>query len=390
MCKPGERPELDSHIRRLEDYFPQVPYRSGRLLQDEHTAIIYHQEGGTLTASKPIILEDLEVYTFIERGFAHIKTLLGVGINILDELRNGEFDEELIHSILLDNHSPSNEPLKALVKIHETYLGGENNYENMILNLTALIGMSLVDVTSFVEPVRERYKAKQGSFADLVMGFLKHEVVGYTSLLTTKHIVALRKQAVDYNTFQGLLQNIHGNLSTLKFLVPYIAHLNDETPVIMVDFMDIVDRLTLGTTVNPYTNISPEINDIEVHPHCGIGLGVITQILITNSVKYADPQKTGEQYVYLSANKVGEVIGIEVCDNGIGIAEEKRARIFEKDFRGVGEMDKIPGTGLGLYLAREIARTLGWSIRLDSSKENTTFRLSIPTQTLNPDASEES
>jgi signal transduction histidine kinase len=77
----------------------------------------------------------------------------------------------------------------------------------------------------------------------------------------------------------------------------------------------------------------------------------------------------------------GEQPSITVEDNGIGIAVELRERIFERFFRiddpAVGPQ---PGTGLGLYISRELAERHGGSLVLGRSElgRGSVFVLRLP------------
>jgi signal transduction histidine kinase len=77
----------------------------------------------------------------------------------------------------------------------------------------------------------------------------------------------------------------------------------------------------------------------------------------------------------------GEWAAIEVRDQGIGLAVEEREKIFQKFYR-VGEemVRQTEGTGLGLYLARELVRQVGGSITAESPGvgRGTTFRVTLP------------
>jgi signal transduction histidine kinase len=68
---------------------------------------------------------------------------------------------------------------------------------------------------------------------------------------------------------------------------------------------------------------------------------------------------------------------IEVIDQGVGIAPEDIARIFE-EFVQVSE-SKQPGTGLGLPISRRLAQLLDGSLTVCSKPgEGSTFRLTLP------------
>ena len=68
---------------------------------------------------------------------------------------------------------------------------------------------------------------------------------------------------------------------------------------------------------------------------------------------------------------------IEVADNGRGIAEQDRERVFEL-FSRSGAQDQ-PGEGIGLAYVRTVVRNLGGDISVTSAlDEGTTFRLVLP------------
>ncbi|TMD40185.1 MAG: ATP-binding protein, partial [Chloroflexi bacterium] len=70
-----------------------------------------------------------------------------------------------------------------------------------------------------------------------------------------------------------------------------------------------------------------------------------------------------------------------VVDNGIGISAEDQRRIFGRFTRGTDRrvLEK-PGTGLGLYLSRGLARQMGGSLALERSQpgKGSVFVLQLP------------
>ena len=74
----------------------------------------------------------------------------------------------------------------------------------------------------------------------------------------------------------------------------------------------------------------------------------------------------------------GSVALVAVRDEGEGIAADDRARIFERFYRMAGH-DKITGTGLGLPIARDLARTMGGDLAAASVPgSGSTFVLALP------------
>jgi len=84
--------------------------------------------------------------------------------------------------------------------------------------------------------------------------------------------------------------------------------------------------------------------------------------LLDNAIKYTPPQ--GQIKVLSTANGSGVEITVE--DNGIGIAPEHRAHIFERFYRVDAARPEGGGAGLGLAICRSIVRSMGGSIELQS------------------------
>jgi signal transduction histidine kinase len=89
--------------------------------------------------------------------------------------------------------------------------------------------------------------------------------------------------------------------------------------------------------------------------------------LITNGIKYS---REGEIKVAAQADEARGKYVIYITDTGLGIAAQEQGKLFQK-FSRIKSADtaEIPGTGLGLWISREIARKMGGDIFL-ASMEN--------------------
>lgn len=105
-------------------------------------------------------------------------------------------------------------------------------------------------------------------------------------------------------------------------------------------------------------------------------LSVLLNNLIGNAVKYTP--ENGK--VHVSVELEGQRILISVRDTGIGIAPEAQPHVFEKFYRAADDaVQMLPGTGLGLALAREVARLHGGDILLESERgKGSTFTVELP------------
>ena len=97
--------------------------------------------------------------------------------------------------------------------------------------------------------------------------------------------------------------------------------------------------------------------------------------LVDNAVKYTPPG--GEVEISLSESEKKDVT-IAICDTGIGISENDLSHVFERFYR-CDRSRSQPGTGLGLSLARAIARAHGGDITVTSALDRgSTFTITLP------------
>src|SRR5213593_1298195 len=84
--------------------------------------------------------------------------------------------------------------------------------------------------------------------------------------------------------------------------------------------------------------------------------------LVTNALKYASP----ESPIIIRAVAADDAVRISVKDFGPGIAPKNLQRIFEKYYRVEDRTGRIPGTGIGLTIARDIVKAHGGQIWVES------------------------
>lgn len=97
--------------------------------------------------------------------------------------------------------------------------------------------------------------------------------------------------------------------------------------------------------------------------------------LISNSLKYSDKSKS-KSWIRVLIKTSGAGAEISVTDNGIGIEPEKLDKVFEIFYRGTS---KVSGSGLGLYIVKDVVTKLGGSVSLMSEPGiETVFSMWIP------------
>lgn len=96
--------------------------------------------------------------------------------------------------------------------------------------------------------------------------------------------------------------------------------------------------------------------------------------LLSNVEKYAPASGT----VQIASSRVGNRVTVTVRDGGPGIRGKARRRIFEPFYRVSNKLnDGVAGTGIGLSIARDLARLHGGDLVLEDSPQGACFRLDI-------------
>jgi PAS domain S-box-containing protein len=126
--------------------------------------------------------------------------------------------------------------------------------------------------------------------------------------------------------------------------------------------------------------------EVAVAPGVGSASGDADRIqqvlvnLLDNAAKYGDSPVT------VHVEQTDGVIRIRVADRGPGIALAEQERIFEKFYRADPQLTRAPsGTGLGLYISRELIHRMGGRIEVRSRPgAGSTFVVELPTAASRP------
>jgi signal transduction histidine kinase len=101
--------------------------------------------------------------------------------------------------------------------------------------------------------------------------------------------------------------------------------------------------------------------------------------LVDNAIKYS-PQ--GGR-VDVRVSRRDHAVLFSVADQGLGIPQSERRRIFDKFYRVDPNLSRgVGGTGLGLYICRELVRRMNGTISVESREgEGSTFSFELPVAT---------
>ena len=168
------------------------------------------------------------------------------------------------------------------------------------------------------------------------------------------------------------------NLRQFSLPAPQHAQRRAEVGLVLVRVTSLLEyRIRKGPTMR--TQIAPDVPPLAVAPHA---LEQVLINLIANALEAV--AAVPAPLIQVRAQIVAadpRFVAIEVADNGSGVAKAIRPRLFETFFTTKGDEQ---GTGLGLAVSREIARSMGGELALldEPGRWNepvvTVFRLTLP------------
>ena len=201
-------------------------------------------------------------------------------------------------------------------------------------------------------------------------------------------LIGLMKTEEMNPTLQNYIDLLYTSSLKLDKLIgsifSYSNNSRQELNIQQVNFENILS----GVLYNHYPAIRS--GKIQIEKEIDPGLSIYSDIhsidsillnLINNAVTYHKKTST-KRWVKVKVIPTEDGCCICVTDNGIGIKEQYREKIFEMFFRGT---ELSQGSGLGLYIVQEVVEKLGGRIELHSEEdEGSSFRVFVPNLKQNP------
>ena len=133
-----------------------------------------------------------------------------------------------------------------------------------------------------------------------------------------------------------------------------------------------IKRKNLKVEIKKSNNVLPQIMLDERK------IEIAIENILDNAIRYTLPG--GEINIFIKASK--KEIEIQIKDNGVGIPDDQQEKVFSKFFRGANAIKmETEGTGLGLFIAKNIIEAHGGDIWFNSKEgKGTTFYFTLPTK----------
>jgi signal transduction histidine kinase len=174
---------------------------------------------------------------------------------------------------------------------------------------------------------------------------------------------------------QSLSETVHGMMRLAQSEAGLAPEQRTQVP--LADLLDEVVEFFIPLAGEKGLIVDANVADAPAVPGDASWLNQLFANLLHNAIKYTpDRGKIG-----VSMTETADQIAIHVEDSGPGIAAEEQARIFEP-FHRAATAPNAPGAGLGLPIAREIARAHGGDIQVDSTPgKGARFSVWLPLET---------
>jgi signal transduction histidine kinase len=145
---------------------------------------------------------------------------------------------------------------------------------------------------------------------------------------------------------------------------------------------DIIDLSQLAEdAVAEYAARHPQRFEEDIAGGCSVkGDKVMLQIALNNLLENAVKYTPNDKPITVTLEKSGDKVILQVKDQGAGIPDEEKKKVFDKFYRvGSEETRKAKGTGLGLYLTcKVITQNRGQIVVKDNQPSGAIFEISLP------------
>ncbi|VVE53132.1 ATP-binding protein [Pandoraea fibrosis] len=209
-----------------------------------------------------------------------------------------------------------------------------------------------------------------------------HGAMGNLELLAAQDIPPehLQRVAVIRSAFDGLLTLVNDILDATKIesgamrICAREAVVSQSVTRAIQNFAPAIlaKGLTLSYAADEALDHPLSVDDLR--------LGQILQNLLGNAVKFTTRGGISVRSRWETAQANGGTLVIDVQDTGIGISSDVQRRLFQALDQGDDGIERrFGGTGLGLYLCRQLASLMGGTVDVDSDLgTGARFRLRIP------------
>jgi two-component system, OmpR family, phosphate regulon sensor histidine kinase PhoR len=239
-------------------------------------------------------------------------------------------------------------------------------YINMQDNRSDGVIITFVEITHRIKDLKEQEKLIADH--EILLDTISHDIKNPLSNLVIAIELFKTVPASDEKGYKAVLELVDNALIKMHKLIIELTEVRKDEHKYkaheeLLNFEHILEdvRLMLGDNIHAtHTKISTNIAVSEI-TFSRRKLRTIISNLVNNAIKFTSAGRRPE--IVITTRKEDDFVIISVKDNGIGIEETKFDAIFSKYYR---VENAIEGSGIGLYLVKEIVSHAGGKIMVKS------------------------
>lgn len=207
---------------------------------------------------------------------------------------------------------------------------------------------------------------------------LSHDALGYINHILNYTTLGQNLSNSD-TQLSSVFQRILKNASRLKSMSENLINYNKNRRILNLENFDLNSILNEAVEDLAFDLSNPDIElKIEDLPTVHANREFVKEVfrnLLGNATKFKKPDTPLSIHITTKPNEQSDFVELQVRDNGIGIAPEKISEVFKEFVKGNKAAD---GSGLGLFICRQIIENLGGKIWVTSQQgEGSTFSFTL-------------
>jgi two-component system, OmpR family, phosphate regulon sensor histidine kinase PhoR len=246
-------------------------------------------------------------------------------------------------------------------------------------NRTNGVIITFVDINNRIQILKGYEKLNRNY--EVIIHALYHDIKGpVTNIEALVKMVdeIMGEEGKAYEEAREVMERLNLSVAKLRETVEDLVDIGESEK----DFAKAPERVNFGNVIEDAilslrekiaeadAKVTSEINEEEINISRKTVRSIIYNLL-SNAIKYKSPDRTPE--VRIRTEKVDGFIILSISDNGLGIREEKKQAIFNRYTR---LRDDVEGTGIGLFIVKNMVEDMGGKIEVESIMgEGTTFKV---------------
>lgn len=198
-------------------------------------------------------------------------------------------------------------------------------------------------------------------------------------LASIKGLIQVANLENNQTKLTDYLKHIENRVNKLddfvKEIIDYSRNTSTQVELTEIDFPSIVQEVIENLKFQDYAGQITFCTNYKITRTIHLDksrLKIVLNNLISNAIKYADKKKA-ESIVTIDCQTLPHKTVLTISDNGIGIGEEHAPKIFTMFYRAT---DQAQGSGLGLYIVKEMIEKMHGQISLETDLgKGTSFRI---------------